>query len=319
MSIERIKEEAAKADQRIAELAAQAQAEGNAEQAETGEAEQRAVENSDEGVAHHAATDDQPGVPPEQDELNRVREDAGKWEQRYRSLQGMFEAGQRQIEQLHQLLAAMQSATPAKDEPAPAKTASRLVSEKDEEAFGADLIDLARRVAKEEAGDTIAKLQQQVAALQAQLSGVAQTTAVSVQERFESQLSSKSPEWRRIDADPKFSEWLQASPTRQKLFAEAAKGQDVEEVAYFFNEYAQRVAPATAVTTDPRLEKQVAPGKSKATSVPSKQSTEKKQWTRSEIAEFMVHGKKSYSSDEYARLYKDVFAAQQEGRVDFTR
>lgn len=315
MSIERIKQEAAKADQMIAELAA-----GKApavEQTDASSEAEQPVVTHDEGVAHHAATEDHAGVPAANDELERIRTDAQKWEQRYRSLDGMIQARDRQIEQLHQLLAGMQQAPAAPAAPAPTK--GKLVSEKDEEAFGADLIDLTRRVMQEESGEVIAALKEQVAQLQAQLQGVSQTAAVSVQDRFETRLSAAAPNWRKIDSEPAFIEWLQASPTRHKLFAEAARAHEVQDVAYFFNEYEKTHQSAPAPAVDPRLEKQVAPGRSKAVPTPAKQPSDKKQWTRSEIADFMVNGKKRYSPDEYTRLYKDVFAAQQEGRVDFTR
>lgn len=314
MSIERIKEEAAKADQRIAELAAQHAGE---QTDEIVEAEQPEVVSDDAGVAQHAATEDQnAGVPAADDELDRVREDAAKWEQRYRSLDGMIQARDRQIEQLHQLLAGMQQAPAAAPEtPANAK----LVSEKDEEAFGADLIDLARRIAKEEfGGNVVTQLKQEVADLKAQLSGVAQTTAVTAQERFDAKLTELAPGWRTTDADPAFTEWLQASPTRQKLFAEAARAGEVQDVAYFFNEY-PKTRPAPAPKVDARLEKQLAPGKSKTVAVPAQTASDKKQWTRSEIADFYAQGRRKYSPEDYTRLERDVFAAQKEGRVDFNR
>lgn len=318
MSIERIKQEAAKADQMIAELA-----KGGPETASTGaddvstEAEQPEIveQQPDQGVAQPAATEDQ-----NHDADTKARSDAALWEQRYRSLDGMIQARDRQIEQLHQLIAAMQQA-PKAEQPETPKGKQKLVTEKDEEAFGADLVDLARRAAREEQGAYVEQLEARIEQLTQRLQGVAQTTAETVQDRFEAQLTAAVPEWRKIDADPTFIAWLQQSPTRNKLFAEAARTQAVDDVAYFFKEYAERHAqPATqAPAVDPRLEKQIAPGKPKTVQPPSRSPSDKKQWTRTEIADFFANGKKRYSAEDFARMERDAFSAQREGRVDFSR
>lgn len=318
MSIERIKQEAAKADQMIMELAQRADSSTSDESPEdetseiTPEAVQPEVDQqqTDQGVVADAATEDQT------DDVSRALDESKKWEQRYRSLDGMIQARDRQIEQLHQLLASMQQAQAAPEAPAKQDKA-KLVGKEDEDAFGADLVDLARRVAREESGAYVAKLEGTIAELQQQLKGVAQTTAVTVQDRFETQLAKAVPNWKAVDSDPKFIEWLQSSATRMKVFSEAARNQDVDGVAYFYSEYAG--APKTEQATDPRLAKQVAPGKSKAVAPAAKSPAEKKTWTRSEIAQFYADGKKRFSQEDYVKLERDLFAAQKEGRVDYTR
>lgn len=316
MSIERTKADAAKADQMILELAARARGEATQTDGSEGAV---VVEDSNTEGSVVAIEDPNAVVPAANNELAQIREDAAKWEQRYRSLDGMIQARDRQIEQLHQLLAGMQQVKAA-PEPTPAKAPTALVSERDVETFGADVVDLNRRVAKEELSGYVVALEEKLAALQARLDGVQQTTALSVQDRFEAKLTSLAPKWRTTDADPAFVAWLQEVGMRQRMFAEAARGQDAEGVAYFYNEYASKTpAPDTKPAIDPRLEKQLAPGKTRAVAAAPVQPTDKKQWTRSEIADFMLNGKKRFGADEYNRMYKDVFAAQQEGRVDFSR
>ena len=319
MSIERIKEEAAKADQMILDLAKRADSSlvDESPNGENAEADQEAVQpevdqqQTDQGVVADAATEDQ------NDDVSRVLDESKKWEQRYRSLDGMIQARDRQIEQLHQLLASMQQAQAAPEAPAKQDKA-KLVGKEDEDAFGADLVDLARRVAREESGAYVAKLEGTIAELQQQLKGVAQTTAVTVQDRFENQLAAAVPNWKAVDGDPKFIEWLQGNATRMKVFSEAARNQDVDGVAYFYKEYpgAQKTEKQAV---DPRLAKQVAPGKSKAVTPAAANPAEKKTWTRSEIAQFYADGKKRFSQEDYVKLERDLFAAQKEGRVDYTR
>lgn len=325
MSIERIRKDAAKADQIIEELARkgkptdpEAQPPTHEDTPEETEAAQPEVEaQPDEGVVATAATDDQPDTGA----TAELRELAAKWEQRYRSLDGMIQARDRQIEQLHQLLAAMQSAKvePAKaDEPkAPAKSA---ISKEDEEAFGADLIDLARRVARSETGELVDTLRAEIAQLKDALSGVQRTTAVSTQERFEAQLTQLSPDWQKFDADPKFIGWLQESPSRQRVFEEAAKDMDAKGVAFFFSEFAKANGIGQPKPKqDARLEKQVAPGKPRSVPTAAKDATGDKQWTRTEIAQFYSQDRRNFTPDEYNRIERDIFKAQSEGRVDYTR
>lgn len=322
MSIERIKKEAAKADQLIEELAKQgreAQAdnpEPEQDVVETPEAAQPEVEQPDQGVVADAATEDQKML-----DVQRVQEESAKWEQRYRSLDGMIQARDRQIEQLHQLIAGMQKAPTSSAPAVEGETEQQLVSKSDEEAFGADLIDLARRVFKEEFSKAVGSFRGEIDSIKQSMEGVAQSTALSAQDRFENKLTQAVPQWREVDADQRFIDWLNGTPTRAKLFAEAARSHDVEGVSFFFKEFAQLITPAV----DPKakaqdaLAKQVAPGKPKSVATHATQSSDKKVWTRSEIAEFFKNGKRHYGAEEFAKLERDAFAAQREGRVDFSR
>ena len=140
MSIEQIKERAEKADQLIAELSKQGRPDAAPE-----------VEDPVDTEATQP-----PAVAPAADDPNRPLPPKGAeadatWEQRYRSLYGMIEARDRQITQLQQLLSDMhqsvQTQAPAQQ---PEAANKKRVGKEDEEAFGSDLIDLARRIADEE-------------------------------------------------------------------------------------------------------------------------------------------------------------------------
>jgi prefoldin subunit 5 len=307
MSIERIKEEAAKADQMIQELAQQG--EPTEDQAEAAQPE--VVEQTDQGVVADAATDDQGDV------VALMREEAAKWEQRYRSLDGMIQARDRQIEQLHQLVAAMQQA-PQQAAPEPEQKGKKRVSKEDEDVFGADLVDLNRRVAKEELEGYTSKLEQRIAELEQRLTGVAQTTAVSVHERFERSLGEAYQDWKKVDNNPAFIDWLKQSETRFRLFGEAVRAYDVAGTAYFYQEFGQRHPVASTPGVDPRLERQIAPGKAKSVAPQAKSQSDKKVWTRTEIAR-TYNEKKSYSPEEFLRIERDIANAQRDGRVDFSR
>ena len=328
MSVVHVKKQAAEADQMIEDLNKAARAdqgetpaepEGTGQESTDGEQEAQLAE-VDQGVA--TETGEQPVEPEEGD----WQAQAHLWEQRYRSLNGMIQSRDRQIQQLHELLAAMQeqqgtATSPQKE----ASTSQQYITKDDEDSYGADLVDMARRAGRQESAALVDELRREMSEMRAALQGVSQVSRVTVQERFENKLDSLTKgRWRETDANPEFIAWLQKSPARHRVFAEGVQGRDAATVAEFFNDFAQLAAVEQARIERPlqarmtRLEKQVAPGKSKAGTTQSSQAGEAKQWTRTEIAKLYAN-KRQYSADEFNKLERDVAAAQREGRVDFNR
>lgn len=334
MSIARIKQDAERADQMIAEMGKQpaAGADTTAQDSanDVGAEEAVVVDQGDAGAVDQGVVVDT-GAAPSADEtgtdtVEELREQLEKSEQRYRSLDGMIRSRDKQINQLHELLAAMQqqggaprSAPAGEDEPA----AEVLVNAEDEKAFGSDLVDMARRAAREEGQRVLAAVQRELAELKQVVTTVSSTTADVAKDKFHAQLDKAAPDWRTLDTDPAFIDWLQASMARQRVFGEGVQTKDVEAVAYLFNEFAKMQKPAVvqAPVKDARaqqLERQVAPGKSRTTGTPVVTDGAKKTWTRSEIASAYAN-KKQYAADEFARMERDIAAAQREGRVDYSR
>lgn len=326
MTTERIRQAAAEADQMIAELARGAQnaPAGAAQEADAGdvavlEAPAAPVEPSPEPAP---VVEQQ--LDPARPTPKRELED-GPWRERYLSLHGMIQARDRQIEQLHQLIASFQAAAP-QAAPAAAPAPTKNLTDADKEVYGADMVDMAQRAARDAMQSHIDQLMQKIAAMEKQLQGVTQVTAETAQTSFESRLDAAAPGWRKTDTDPGFIAWLRDLDVRQRMYAAAVQSQNVKDTAYFYNEYVRSTQPAAtapaAAPTDTRkqeLERQVAPGRSRAVASPAQAPQEKKTWTRSEIAAFFTNGRRMYSAEEYSRLERDIFAAQKEGRVDATR
>lgn len=254
-------------------------------------------------------------------ELDELKKRAELWEQRYRSLNGMIESRDRQIESLHELISnmqAMQPAVPAEEESEPEPDP---ITKEDVESFGDDLIDLARRVARAESAEQERKMQARIQELEEQLYGVAEQSNASAQDQFLAKLRTRIANLDQINTDPKFIEWLQQSQTRQQMFNAAVSNLDVPGAAWFFETWAEQQSAKTPAPpkTDPRLERQVAPGKSRSVPSPAQnQDGQKRQWTRSEIVNFYkTIG--SYPQKERDKIERDIALAQQEGRVDFTK
>jgi hypothetical protein len=285
-----------------------------------------------------AGVEDQ-GVTPEPaapasvpDSTQELRHELATAEQRYRSLQGMFTSQAEQIRQLHDIIASMHAAPPA-----PAQQDTPLVGKADEEAFGPELLDVARRIAQQELREQAKKYEQRMAQLEQRYDGVQKDTAATRYEAFLGKLADQVEQttghsFDAVNKDPAFEQWIKASPSRFRLFQDSIQAMDTEGALTFFDLYATQhlskpemgerhsrdPLTATPSPVDPRLARQVAPGKSKSTPSPAQQDGAKRQWTRSGIADF-YQKMKQYPADTAAALERDIFAAQKEGRVDYLK
>jgi hypothetical protein len=261
-------------------------------------------------------------------------------EQRYRTLQGMYNADtarlraennqlSQRVAQMEQLLASL-SATPAPG--AQQARAQKLITDKDVEEYG-DSIDVMRRAAREEvlaARAEIDDLRRALAQLQTnvvpKVESVAQRQAANAEQMFWSELAAEVPNWRDINADQGFHGWLlEVDPlsgmTRQQ-FLDAAQNQlDARRVAGFFKTWQSMnggsVAQQPRNAAASQLEKQIAPGRGR-TSASATSASDAKTYTRAEVAKFFDDVRKGLykgREQERDRIERDIFAAQSEGRI----
>lgn len=268
--------------------------------------------------------------------------------QRYRTLQGMFNAEvprlqnankalQSRIDQLENLLSSISSqqeqpkAQPGPQAPPP------LITQKDVEEYG-DSIDVMRRAAREE----VSSLQSEIAQLKTFISQmqtnvvprveqVARQQAVSAEQQFWSELQSRVPTWQEINNNQQFQNWLlEADPltgiTRQTYLDDAQQSLDARRVAAFFLPWveqagSQEVRPQPQPQPQPpnrkaELEMQVAPGRPRT--VASASNNQAKTYTQADIKAFyndVRAGKFKGRDAERAKIESDIFAAQREGRI----
>lgn len=268
-----------------------------------------------------------------------------EWQHKYKTLQGMFNAQVGKLQQeLREAREEMQRLKAA-PEPQPAPAApppqapviERYVTDKDEQEFGADTIDLIRRAAREEFSGQLTTERNRVANLEAALrtlqtdvipkvEKVASTQQVTVEQTFWRDLSAAVPDWQAINDDPSFHQWLlEVDPltgaSRQNYLETAHSKFDVARVAQFFTIWKATAEPAPAVTVQTRspvaseLERQIAPGRGRGGDPPSQ---EKKTYSRADIAKFyddVRSNRYSGREQEKAQLERDIFLATQEGRV----
>lgn len=233
------------------------------------------------------------------------------WEAKYKTLQGMFnsEVGKLQA-QVRNLLAANQELEQraiAAQAPQPPQPNDSLVTDKDREAFGADLLDVQRRVAQEVMREHVLPLQRQLAERDheiAQLKAVVGRTGGEVAAMsFEQRLETRVPGFAQLNQTPDWIEWLRGvvpdTGEQRMTYAQAAfDAQDVEKVAKFVESYRAGRKPPTPDRTAERqaeLQRQVAPTATAASASTPQQRV--------------------YTSVEYDRLWEKCIAQARQGKV----
>jgi hypothetical protein len=303
-----------------------------------------AGEGGNTDPAPDAGSSDSSAVAPRaEDPATRTPEENNDtYAQRWRSLQGVYNAQKRQLDEtqqrlanMEQLVAQMQTAP----EPRQPSKAPKHLSEKDVTEYGEDMVDFARRAAREEAAPLAQALQQMMNRLD-QLQGVVPTVrqlandrVETAHEKFYAALTREVSDWKSVNEHPRFHEWLlSADPLsglqRQTLLTDAHNNLDVTRTVSIFKTWKREsgmsdapAAAAAAATNKAanvsKLERQVAPGRASSGTTPPAQA-QKKQWTRSEIADFFREkqaGRYKGREAEARALESDIFLAQREGRV----
>lgn len=284
------------------------------------------------------------------------------WEQKYKVLQGKYNAEvprlQKQtseqgeaIRQLREQLTATQNLLASLGEqraaapvaqPTQATPPARpsLIKDEERREFGDDLIDVMRRVAREENAGLLPEIDRRVAPVARTVQQVVQATeqagvrqAQSDRQTVLALLGSEVPNWLDLNADAGFLEWLDqkdpyAGAQRGELLKQAFEAHDGPRVVAFFKGYLKEHAVVTppAAATPPtapkapqrKLEQLVAPGLPKTGAADTQDGSGKRVWTRAEIRDFYAatgNGSFKGTTEQRKAMERDIFAAQSEGRI----
>jgi hypothetical protein len=263
--------------------------------------------------------------------------------QKYKTLQGMYNAEvprlhqqnremSQRVQQMEQLLASL-SAQQSQTTTSQPQQAEKFVTEKDVEEYG-ESIDMMRKVSREElaaVAQRIAKIEQMLQQVQSnvvpQVQNLAHRQQMSAEQQFWADLASAVPNFREVNGNEAFQSWLlETDPltgiTRQTYLDDAQRSLDARRVANFFRTWLEitgqaAVAQSTGRASNPELEKQVAPGRSRGAG--SANSTNKaKTYSPDDIRAFfdaVRSGKYKGREQERDRIERDIFAAQRENRI----
>ena len=145
----------------------------------------------------------------------------------------------------------------------PAPPPAKLVTEKDIEEYGADLIGLIGRVIKQEIGTQLSDLSTKQAQFEGRLGNTLQrveqvqsTTQATVQERYEQQLNTLVPGWQEVNNEPGFLDWLEnvdklSGKSYMDLLQSAHRSADAQRVAHIFALYKPELSKAPAGANPP--------------------------------------------------------------------
>ncbi len=261
------------------------------------------------------------------------------WEQRYNTLQGKYNS---EIPELRGQLRAMQDmvnnmqAQPRAPEPRTSEQTfqtlpPRSVPQEDLDAYGPDLVGASQRWSKLAVEPEIAELKQRISQLEG---GVQQQAHMTTAQRTEANMDRMMPEWRNVNVDRGFIEWLhQVDPfsgrTRQNLIDEAYNTGDANRTIAFFQAYANEhttVSPTSGTQpfqtgTPPAdrlpLADLAVPGRGQVASPPTPGAPTRRIWTNADIAAFnrqKQRGQWIGREREAAEIEADYMRAPAEGR-----
>jgi hypothetical protein len=266
----------------------------------------------------------QPEAKPEKPTEPEVPEET--WQQKYKTLKGMYDA---EVPRLHADLRDLKGQVDnlrkaAETKPAePVKTAKveKLVTDADVQAFGEDLIEVQRKVAREVAAEFRGELDAMKAEnekLREQLN----TTGSQVSEAsFEQRLYRLVPDFQKVNADERWIGWLnEVDPLlrapRKSVAQEAFNQGDAEAVAHYIGMFKASIAPAEQPSDKAaELEKQIQPQRSAATAPVSPAA---KTYTDAQVQKMFqksVELSAKGQRDEAMKLEAEIDAAYREGRV----
>ena len=306
------------------------------------EAVKRQAEAMDALDAEIGGQETPPAPPPSEPpaEPPAPQPAAEDWQHKFQTLQGKYNAEvptlRNQVATLSQQvqeLTARPAATPAPAATSAPPEASKLITDDDTETYGADLIDLIRRVAVETDAGEKARLTSEIADMRLQMAAQAtqvETVRGSVTEdrrvKYFVDLAGLCPTYEETDSRQDFKDWLLkvddfSGLIRNDILQSAYAAFDAERTAKVFNQFlgATPPAPAPAEVIDPQaqLREQVSPGQARsgAEIVPD---DGKKMWSVVEMDAFykdFSRGDYRGRMDEARRIEADIDRALAEGRV----
>lgn len=267
----------------------------------------------------------------------QAKPDEQSFEHRYYSMKGRYDRSQERIRHLEGLLATVNTQPQPQNTPQPTHKNSdlsfeRLVTPEEEETYGKDFLSVVEKRAKETFAPYIRELESKIEQLNGQVQGVGTVVTRDAKSKMYETLDREVPNWREMDNDPAFTDWLSlpdvlSGEMRYNLLQQALNACDTRRVLAFFKGFLAEEAALAPVSAAPApqpapeqprrdLRQYAAPGRAKSAAV--NPPAEKPVYTTAQIAGFYADlrtGKYRGREAEAHRLEQDIFAAQREGRV----
>lgn len=284
---------------------------------------------SPQPTAEPPAPADAPSDPPQP----APTIDAAGWEQRFRSLQGIFNSEKRgwtqEKEQLQERLRKLEERLTAEPAPPAQPPRPKRITEKDLETYGPELLDVIARQAEERAEalveEKLKQLQPVIDQTREQVGHVSTQVYRNEQERFFGELAKAVPDFQEVNADQRWLDWLaetdqMAGVPRQAFLNDAQSKLDYTRVARLFQAFKATLAPTPAAALAPAKAPPLSPSPRGVGTASAHTPREPRapSVSRSEIA---AHYRRSSTdpgyraSAEYKAMEERIFAATSSGQV----
>lgn len=267
-----------------------------------------------------------------------LRQKVAQLEQALRTTQGRLADQTETNARLQGRIDQLAVAPPAAPASAPPQAPS-LISDKDREDYGDDLIGLIGRVLQQNLGSTLSDVPSKLAALEGRLQrleGGVQTVRQQTQEQryltFQEELTRILPDWEQINEEAALLDWLENRDTLSgkkygDLLADAHNAMDAARVASIFRMYKTGSPASAPPSAGPQPEAPAqpaphidpmtlaAPDTSPAAPAPTAPPAGKV-WTQAEVDKlYDDKQKKRITPAQFQQLEADYFKAMAEGRV----
>lgn len=292
------------ASERANKLHAEAYAEDETQNEETSkEGEDQQDPSKEPEEAPKPTSPQQPPATPPQQQPPR-EETIDYWRDKFRTLDGKYRAEvprlQQDLRAATQQISNLETMLSKLNEQPSQNSTNPLVSPEEIEEYGEDFVSMMRRLAQEEAGRAVQRVAPRIQHVEGQL---LQNQAQTAADRVFSLLDSNVQDWRTINRDPEFLEWLAeedpfAGAQRAVMLREAFDKKDGHRVLTFFQAFLNQ----RRVVTQPPKQAQTPSGtrvqgkmdlhdlagpRSSGGATPQPKGEEEIQpWTRRQIAAF---------------------------------
>lgn len=262
-------------------------------------------------------------------ESGDAQQDTESWEQKYKVLQGKYNAEiprlQQQVKDLQEHNQALQQQlqqAPANTGEAPPAPTGDLNLEPIREDFGDDFVKPIEQMAQRNQ-----QLESSLQQMQQRLEQLEGTQKQDREQDFWDELERAVADWRTINADQAFHSWLaevepKAGKTRQEMLDEAANALNANRVIAIFNEFKQGQQTQGQSRQQERqrsMEAQVEPASTPSNTTPD----QKPVYAHSDIQRWYDDAAKKLmpdkKPDEYKKWDYEFTQAYAEGRVDRSR
>lgn len=265
---------------------------------------------------------------PEPEQAKKSDDDVHVWKQKYKTLQGMYDAEvprlHGQVKELNAQLEKLQVKFDKQLEATKkAEEVARLVTDDDVQTFGEDLIEVQRKVAREVAGEfeaKLAKLQQENEELREQ---VTSTSSKIAESSFEQRLHRLVPDFEQVNASPEWISWLnEVDPLlrgpRMTIAQQAYEAGDAEAVAHYVRLFkeTQVVEDAAPKASTKEVERQIQPTRSaSSTAAPTGKGRIYSPADMEVLFSKMINASNRGRIDEARQLEAEIDTIYKEGRV----